>query len=78
MSSTPMDVDGPDPSSANGTPIPSSSSLNIQRTLGGGLPSTSAVVDVIASYRPTKVSNRNPRDVARQVYKGTQRKRSHA
>ncbi|KAH7037952.1 WD repeat-containing protein [Microdochium trichocladiopsis] len=62
MASTPMDLDAPESSSpANGTPIPSSS-LNIQRTLGGGLPSTSAVVDVIANYRPTKLFKRETAD----------------
>lgn len=72
MASTPMDLDGPDPSSSpanGGTPIPTS--LNIQRTLGGGLPSTSAVVDVIGNYRPTKV-----RENSRQTWSGVERFRS--
>ncbi|CAJ2506415.1 Uu.00g005450.m01.CDS01 [Anthostomella pinea] len=53
MASTPMDLDPTDASSpANGTP---STSLNITRTLGSSLPSTSVVPDVIAHFRPTKV-----------------------
>ncbi|KAI1414689.1 WD domain-containing protein [Hypoxylon sp. FL1857] len=56
MASTPMDLDVPDGSSpANGTP---STSLHITRTLGGGLPSTSAVTEVIANFRPTKLFKR--------------------
>ncbi|KAI5867978.1 WD domain-containing protein [Durotheca rogersii] len=58
MASTPMDLDLPDASSpANGTP---STSLNITRTLGSSsLPSTTAVTDVIANYRPTKLFRRD-------------------
>ncbi|XXH04651.1 hypothetical protein Hte_011069 [Hypoxylon texense] len=54
MASTPMDLDPPDaPSPANATP---STTLNITRTLGGSLPSTAAVTDVIPSYKPNKVN----------------------
>lgn len=53
MASTPMDLDVPDSSSpANGTP---STSLNITRTLGSGVPSTLTTTEVVANYRPTKV-----------------------
>ncbi|KAI0887361.1 WD domain-containing protein [Annulohypoxylon maeteangense] len=53
MASTPMDLDIPDSSSpANGTP---STSLNITRTLGNGLPSTLTTTEVVANYRPTKL-----------------------
>ncbi|KAI1393426.1 WD domain-containing protein [Hypoxylon trugodes] len=56
MASTPMDLDVPDNSSpANGTP---STSLNITRTLGSGLPSTSSVTDVASTYRATKLFKR--------------------
>ncbi|KAI0395308.1 WD40 repeat-like protein [Xylariaceae sp. FL0594] len=52
MASTPMDLDPVDSvSPANNTPAPS---LNITRTLGGNLLSTSAITDIIASFRPTK------------------------
>lgn len=44
MASTPMDVD-------DGTPA-----LNIPRTIGINVPSTSKVSDVISTFRPTKVS----------------------
>ncbi|KAI0850937.1 WD40 repeat-like protein [Daldinia vernicosa] len=57
MASTPMDLDVPDNSSpANGTP---STSLNITRTLGGGLPSTSAISDTVHNFRPTKLFKRD-------------------
>ncbi|KAI0014094.1 WD domain-containing protein [Xylariaceae sp. FL0662B] len=57
MASTPMDLDLPENSSpANGTPT---TSLNITRTLGSGLASTSAVTEVIANYRPTKLFKRD-------------------
>ncbi|KAI2785240.1 WD40 repeat-like protein [Daldinia loculata] len=57
MASTPMDLDVPDNSSpANGTP---STSLNITRTLGGGLPSTSAISDTVHNFRPTKLFRRD-------------------
>ncbi|KAI1818707.1 WD40 repeat-like protein [Poronia punctata] len=57
MASTPMDLDNADGASpANNTP---SASLNITRTLGGNLPSTSAVPDVISTYRPTKLFKRD-------------------
>ncbi|KAI1464699.1 WD40 repeat-like protein [Daldinia caldariorum] len=57
MASTPMDLDVPDNASpANGT---SSTSLNITRTLGGGLPSTSAISDIIPNFRPTKLFKRD-------------------
>ncbi|KAF3064110.1 WD repeat-containing protein 82-B [Daldinia childiae] len=57
MASTPMDLDVPDNASpANGTP---STSLNITRTLGGGLPSTSAISDNLHSFRPTKLFKRD-------------------
>ncbi|KAK3944252.1 WD40-repeat-containing domain protein [Diplogelasinospora grovesii] len=52
MSSTLMDID--EPSSATATP-----SLNITRTLGTSVPSTSRVTDVISTFRPTKLF---PRD----------------
>ncbi|KAK9790395.1 hypothetical protein SCARD494_08344 [Seiridium cardinale] len=55
MASTPMDLDGPESSPANGTP---STSLNIIRTLGNNLPNTSTVTEVISSFRPTKVPQR--------------------
>ena len=48
MASTPMDLD--DAPSVTGT-----TSLNITRTLGSNVPSTTGVSDVIASFRPTKV-----------------------
>lgn len=50
-----MDLDGPESSPANGTPL---TSLNITRTLNANLPSTSTVTDVISSFRPTKVPKR--------------------
>ncbi|KAH6661088.1 WD40-repeat-containing domain protein [Truncatella angustata] len=56
MASTPMDLDGPESSPANGTP---STSLNITRTLGNNLPSTSTVTDVISGFRPTKLFRRD-------------------
>lgn len=46
-------IDGASP--ANGTP---SASLHITRTLASNLPSTSAVQDVIAAFRPTKLFRR--------------------
>jgi COMPASS component SWD2 len=53
-----MDLDLTDVSSpANGTP---STSLNITRTLGGSLPSTSAITDVMSMFRPTKVEEPRP------------------
>ncbi|KAF7518821.1 hypothetical protein G7054_g13316 [Neopestalotiopsis clavispora] len=55
MASTPMDIDGPESSPANGTPL---TSLNITRTLGANLPKTAPVTDVIANFRPTKVPAR--------------------
>ncbi|ETS83469.1 hypothetical protein PFICI_05345 [Pestalotiopsis fici W106-1] len=57
MASTPMDLDGPESSPANGTPL---TSLNITRTLGANLPKTAPVTDVIANFRPTKVPPRPP------------------
>ncbi|KAI6090389.1 WD domain-containing protein [Hypoxylon rubiginosum] len=64
MASTPMDLDPPDASSpANGTP---STSLNITRTIGGGLPSTLAVSDVVAYYKPTKLFKRTDIKEGRQ------------
>ncbi|KAH8653456.1 WD40-repeat-containing domain protein [Xylariales sp. PMI_506] len=46
-----MDLDVADSSSpANGTP-----SLNVTRTLGNNISSTSAITDIISSFRPTKV-----------------------
>ena len=48
MASTPMDLD--DAPSVTATP-----SLNITRTLGSNVPSTTGVSDVIAYFRPTKV-----------------------
>ncbi|KAI1484214.1 hypothetical protein K445DRAFT_312690 [Daldinia sp. EC12] len=57
MASTPMDLDVPDNASpANGTP---STSLNITRTLGAGLPSTSAISDVVPNFRPAKLFKRD-------------------
>ncbi|KAL2018925.1 hypothetical protein VTK56DRAFT_10292 [Thermocarpiscus australiensis] len=52
MDPTPMDID--DASSAAATP-----SLNITRTLGANVPSTSAVSDVISTFRPTKLFQRD-------------------
>ncbi|KAH6841128.1 WD40-repeat-containing domain protein [Chaetomium sp. MPI-CAGE-AT-0009] len=52
MASTPMDLD--DVPSATATP-----SFNLTRTLGANVPSTTAVSDVIASYRPTKLFQRD-------------------
>ncbi|GAB1320803.1 Histone H3 methyltransferase complex and RNA cleavage factor II complex, subunit SWD2 [Madurella fahalii] len=52
MASTPMDID--DASSAAATP-----SLNITRTLGTNVPSTTAVSDVISMFRPTKLFQRD-------------------
>lgn len=51
MASTPMELDEPLP-----TPAPS---LNITRTLGGTVPSTSRVSDVISTFRPTKLFRRD-------------------
>lgn len=56
MASTPMDIDGPESSPANGTPL---TSLNITRTLGANLPKTAPVTDVIANFRPTKLFKRD-------------------
>ncbi|KAI1191134.1 WD40 repeat-like protein [Nemania serpens] len=57
MASTPMDLDQVDSASpANGTP---STSLHITRTLASNLPSTSAVPDIIANFRPTKLFKRD-------------------
>ncbi|KAI1828338.1 WD40 repeat-like protein [Xylaria intraflava] len=57
MASTPMDLDHVDSASpANGTP---SATLNITRTLASNLPSTSAVPDIIANFRPTKLFKRD-------------------
>ncbi|OTB08595.1 hypothetical protein M426DRAFT_316608 [Hypoxylon sp. CI-4A] len=54
MASTPMDLDPPETSSpANGTP---STTLNITR---GGIPSTSAISDIVGTYRPTRIFRRN-------------------
>ncbi|KAI1378219.1 WD domain-containing protein [Hypoxylon crocopeplum] len=59
MASTPMDLDPPETSSpANGTGTPSTT-LNITRTLGSGLPSVSSVTEVIGNYRPTKLFKRD-------------------
>ncbi|KAK4123986.1 WD40 repeat-like protein [Parathielavia appendiculata] len=49
MASTPMDID-------DAAAIPS---LNIMRTLGVNVPSTTAVSDVISSFRPTKLFQRD-------------------
>ncbi|KAK0637289.1 WD40-repeat-containing domain protein [Bombardia bombarda] len=53
MASTPMDIDEPAP------PSTATPSLNITRTLGSNLPSTSRVADVISSFRPTKLFQRD-------------------
>ncbi|KAH9900592.1 WD repeat-containing protein [Xylariomycetidae sp. FL2044] len=64
MASTPMDLDPLETASpANGTP---STSLNITRTLGSNLPSTAAVTDIIANYRPTKLFKRDDTKDGRQ------------
>ncbi|KAI0480598.1 WD repeat-containing protein [Xylariaceae sp. FL0804] len=64
MASTPMDLDPVDSSSpANGTP---STSLNITRTLGSSLGSTSAVTDIIGNFRPTKLFKRDDGKDGRQ------------
>ncbi|RYP47870.1 hypothetical protein DL768_006131 [Monosporascus sp. mg162] len=58
MASTPMDLDMPDssPATVNANAIGNpASSLNITRTLGSNVPSTTAISDVIAQFRPTKV-----------------------
>ncbi|KAI1437753.1 WD40 repeat-like protein [Xylaria sp. CBS 124048] len=56
MSSTPMDLDIVESASpANGTPA----ALNITRTLASNLPSTSAIPDIIANFRPTKLFKRD-------------------
>ncbi|RYO89678.1 hypothetical protein DL766_007221 [Monosporascus sp. MC13-8B] len=58
MASTPMDLDMPDssPTTVNANAIGNpASSLNITRTLGSSVPSTTAISDVIAQFRPTKV-----------------------
>ncbi|KAL2181982.1 WD40-repeat-containing domain protein [Thermothelomyces heterothallicus CBS 202.75] len=52
MASTPMDID--DAPTAAATP-----SLNIARTLGTNVPSTTAVSEVISLYRPTKLFQRD-------------------
>ncbi|KAK3313799.1 WD40-repeat-containing domain protein [Apodospora peruviana] len=52
MASTPMDLD--EPASSTATP-----SLNITRTLGANVPSTSKVSDVISAFRPTKLFQRD-------------------
>ncbi|KAI0200746.1 WD40 repeat-like protein [Astrocystis sublimbata] len=55
MASTPMDLDQTESASpANGTPT-----LNIARTLASNLPSTSAVPDIVAKFRPTKLFKRD-------------------
>ncbi|KAK7938016.1 uncharacterized protein PG986_014884 [Apiospora aurea] len=54
MSSTPMDLDD-GASRANGTP---SSSLNITRTLGNNMPSTSPIPEVMGKFAPTKLFGR--------------------
>ncbi|KAI1180016.1 WD40 repeat-like protein [Nemania sp. FL0916] len=58
MASTPMDLDHADSASpANGgTP---SASLYITRTIASNLPSTSAVPDIVANFRPTKLFKRD-------------------
>lgn len=75
MASTPMDVDLPESSPANangggggGGPA---TSLNITRTLGSSVPSTTAISDVISHFRPTKVFHRAP-------YTGKQKKKLRA
>lgn len=52
MAATPMDID--DAPSATPTPA-----LNITRTGGASLPSTTAVSEIIALFRPTKVRARS-------------------
>lgn len=50
MSATPMDID------AESSPAPAEApQLNITRTLGTNVNTTSAVSEVIANFRPTKV-----------------------
>lgn len=52
MSATPMDID------AESSPAPAPAEapqLNITRTLGTNVNTTSAVSEVIANFRPTKV-----------------------
>lgn len=52
MSATPMDID------AESSPAPAEApQLNITRTLGTNVSTTSAVSEVIANFRPTKVHN---------------------
>lgn len=60
MASTPMDVDLPDSSPANANGGGPATSLNITRTLGSSIPSTTAISDVISQFRPTKVFQRGP------------------
>ncbi|KAK3896959.1 WD40-repeat-containing domain protein [Staphylotrichum tortipilum] len=52
MAATPMDID--DAPSATATP-----SLNITRTIGANLPSTTAVSEIIGLFRPTKLFQRD-------------------
>ena len=59
MASTPMDIDLPDSSPANGSAAPPTS-LNITRTLGASISNTGATSEIIGSFRPTKVFHRDP------------------
>lgn len=51
MSGTPMDLDHPGSAPSNGT----TTSLNITRTLGGGMNPTTELTQVIDAFRPAKV-----------------------
>jgi len=64
MSATPMDID------AESSPAPAEvPQLNITRTLVTNVSTTSAVSDVIANFRPTKVGI--PRCDSRQMPEGS-------
>ncbi|KAK3380374.1 WD40-repeat-containing domain protein [Lasiosphaeria ovina] len=56
MASTPMDVDEAPPSL---TSLSTTPSLNITRTLGVNVPSTTKVSDVVSAFRPTKLFHRD-------------------
>lgn len=55
MASTPMDIDD----AVSTPPAPPAPTLNIQRTLGPNVPSTTKVSDVIANFRPMKLFRRD-------------------
>ncbi|KAB5557959.1 WD40-repeat-containing domain protein [Coniochaeta sp. 2T2.1] len=58
MASTPMDVDD-SVSTPTAPPPPPAPVLNIQRTLGSNVPSTTKISDVMANFRPMKLFRRD-------------------